>query len=237
MLVYLQQQQIWIISPVELIRELKQIAQQLRKYDIWNSRESLDIYDNESGTYVTRRDLPNSSLDETDVEQQEFLQFLHQLVYTTLSEKIKEQVEANIEKLQKSKKYRSFAAKYIQGLHLYYNLAMSLKEITPELGMTSWDQTRRILNPGELLTKDRIKTVEQMLDIILKKAAQKGLTKIPPEVNYLLSLTEQIESYVDREIFQQAAEEIRAGKNRTMSSSYAKQLRSFIQESLPKQTA
>ncbi|MEM6402942.1 MAG: hypothetical protein AAF757_22400 [Cyanobacteria bacterium P01_D01_bin.116] len=237
MLVYLQQQQIWINTPVELIRELKQIAQQLRKYDIWNSRESLDIYDNESGTYVTRRDLPNSSLDETDVEQQEFLQFLHQLVYTTLSEKIKEQVEANIEKLQKSKKYRSFAAKYIQGLHLYYNLAMSLKEITPELGMTSWDQTRRILNPGELLSKVRIKTVEQMLDIILKKAAQKGLTKIPPEVNYLLSLTEQIESYVDREIFQQAAEEIRAGKNRTMSSSYAKQLRSFIQESLPKQTA
>ena len=237
MLVYLQQQQIWINTPVELIRELKQIAQQLRKYDIWNSRESLDIYDNESGTYVTRRDLPNSSLDETDVEQQEFLQFLHQLVYTTLSEKIKEQVEANIEKLQKSKKYRSFAAKYIQGLHLYYNLAMSLKEITPELGMTSWDQTRRILNPGELLSKVRIKTVEQMLDIILKKAAQKGLTKIPPEVNYILSLTEQIESYVDREIFQQAAEEIRAGKNRTMSSSYAKQLRSFIQESLPKQTA
>ena len=58
---------------------------------------------------------------------------------------------------------------------------MSLKEIAPELGMKNWDQARRILNPGELLSKVRSKTVEQMLESILKKAAEKGLTKIPPE--------------------------------------------------------
>jgi len=237
MLAYLQQQQIWINTPVKLIKELKQIAQQLREYDVWNSRESLDIYDEESGTYVTRRDLPAVSLDEADVEQKEFLTFLHQLVYTTLSQTIKQQVESNIQKLQKSTKYRPFAAKYIQGLHLYYESAMSLKEITPELGMTSWDQARRILNPGELLSKVRAKTVEQMLESILKKAAEKGLTKIPPEANYLLSLSEQIESYVDGEIFQQAAEEIRAGKNRTMGSAYAKKLRGYIQECLQEQEA
>ncbi|MDY6896761.1 MAG: hypothetical protein SWZ49_01595, partial [Cyanobacteriota bacterium] len=138
----------------------------------------------------------------------------------------------NIQKLQKSKRYAPFAAKYIQGLYLYYESAMSLKEIAPELGMSSWDQARRILNPGELLSKVRTKAVEQILESILKKAAEKGLTKIPPEANYLLTLTEQIESYVDREIFQQAAEEIRAGQNRTMSSTYAEELRCYIQESL-----
>ncbi|MDY6899597.1 MAG: hypothetical protein SWZ49_16190 [Cyanobacteriota bacterium] len=232
MLAYLQSLQVWINTPVQLINELKQIALQLRRYDVWNSRESLDTFDEESGTYVTRRDLPATSLDEADVEQQEFLQFLHQLLYTTLSQTIKQQVEANIQKLQKSKRYAPFAAKYIQGLYLYYESAMSLKDIAPELGMSSWDQARRILNPGELLLKVRAKTVEQMLESILKKAAEKGLTKIPPEVNYLLTLTEQIESYVDGEIFKPAVEEIRVGKNRTMSSTYANKLRGYIQESL-----
>jgi hypothetical protein len=230
MLVYLQQHQVWINTPVQLIEELKQIVVQLRKYDIWSSRESLDIYDAESGTYVARRDLASSSLDETDVEQQEFLQFLHEHLYATLTQTIKQHIEANIQKLQKSKRYAPFAQKYIQGLQLYYHSAMSLKEITPELGMTSWDQARRILNPGELLLKVRAKTVEQMLDSILKLAAEKGLTKIPPTASYLKTLSQQIETYVDGEIFQEAAEEIRAGKNRNMNSSYAKALRYYIQE-------
>lgn len=230
MLVYLQQFQVWINTPEELIKELKQIAVQLRNYDIWSSRESLDIYDAETSTYVTRRDLPIDSLDESDVEEQDFLEFLHEHLYLTLTQAIKQQAEANIQKLQKSKRYAPFAAKYVQGLQLYYFQAMSLKDIAPELGMTSWDQARRILNPGELLSKVRSKTVEQMLESILKKAAEKGLTKIPPEPNYLIALTEQIESYADGEIFREAVEEIRAGKNRTMNSAYAKQLRCFIEE-------
>ncbi len=230
MLTYLQQREFWIDTPLQLMKELKQIAVQLRKYDIWSSRESLDMYDAESGTYVPRRDLSTDSLDEVDIEQQDFLRFLHEHLYLTLTETIKQQVEANIQKLQKSNKYASFAAKYIQGLRLYYFQAMSLKDIAPELEMTSWDQARRILNPGELLSKVRAKTVEQMLESILKLAAEKGLTKIPPEPNYLITLTEQIESYVDGEIFQEAAEEIRTGKNRTMNSTYAKQLRCFIEE-------
>ncbi|NJM20968.1 MAG: hypothetical protein HC836_20985 [Richelia sp. RM2_1_2] len=231
MLNYLQQHQVLINTPVQLIKELQQIVQQLRKYDIWSSRESLDIYDSESGNYVPRPDLPSSSVDLVAVEEQEFLQFLKQHLDTTLTQTIKQEVEANIDKLQKSKKYAPFAQKYIQGLELYYYKAMSLKEITPKLGMTSWDQARRILNPGELLSKVRAKTVEQMLESVLKKAAETGLTKIPPEANYLIALTEQIEFYVDGEIFQEAAEEIRSGKNRNMTSVYAQAIRCYIQES------
>ncbi|MEM7553299.1 MAG: hypothetical protein AAF378_04230 [Cyanobacteria bacterium P01_A01_bin.84] len=228
MLAYLQQRQVPIVTPAMLMKQLKQIAVQLKQYDIWSSRESLDIYDAESGTYTLRRDLPTSSLDQVDLEQQEFSQFLHEHLYLTVNQAIKQQIEATIQKLKKSKKYAPFAAKYIQGLQLYYCQAMSLKEITPELGMTSWDQTRRILNPAELLSKVRAKTVEQMLESILNLAAQKGLTKIPPEINYQVDLTEQIESYVDGEIFQAAAEEIRAGKNRKMNSAYAQAIRCFI---------
>lgn len=237
MLIYLQRHSCKIQTPVQLIKELKQIVLQLRSYDIWASRESLDIYDEESGTYVPRKDLSSDSLDEAELEQQEFLDFVSEQLYSSLAEAIKQQIEANMKKLQKSKKYASFAQKYIYGLYLYYSKVMSLKEITPELGMTSWDQARRILNPGELLSKIRAKTVEQMLETVLRKAAEKGLTKIPPEANYLMNLSEQIESYVDKEIFQQAVEEIRAGKNRTMNSPYANQLKSYIQESMSQQLA
>jgi hypothetical protein len=229
MLNYLRQYQVSIDTPVQMMKELKNIALQMRRYDIWSSRESLDIYDVESGMYQPRRDLPVDSLDEADVEQQEFLQFLHKNLYAVLNDIIQQEVEANIKKLQKSSRYAPFADKYIPGLELYYCQAMSLKEIAPELGMTSWDQARRILNPGDLLATVRMRTVEQMLESILKKATEKGLTKIPPEANYLKTLMEQIESYVDGQVFQAAAEEIRAGKNRTMDSLYAQQLRSYMQ--------
>ena len=231
MLVYLQQYQSSINTAVKLMRELKQIAQQFRRYDVWSSRESLDIYDAESGSYITRRDLPTSSLDSVTVEEQDFLQFLYTHLRSTLTQTIKQEVEAHIKKLRQSKQYAAFASKYNHGLRLYYQEAMPLKEIAPVLGMTSWHQARRILNPGELLSKVRAKTVEQMLESILQKAAEKGLTEIPPTANYLITLTEQIESYADREIFQAAAEEIRTGKNRTMNSPYAEAIRYYIQES------
>ena len=229
MLVYLQKYQVSINTSARLMRELKNIAQEIRKYDIWASKESLDIFDAESGQYQPRRDLLVDSIDEVDVEQREFLEFLQERLYTVMSEVIQQQVEANIKKLHHSSRYAPFADKYIKGLQLYYSQAMSLKEIMPLLGMTSWDQTRRILNPGDLLTSVRAQTVEQMLESILKKAAEKGLTKMPPEAGYLKAVTEQVESYVDEQVFQAAAEEIRTGKNRTMDSLYAQQLRSYIE--------
>lgn len=231
MLAYLQRYQVSINTPLNLMKSLKNIALQLRQYDVWSSRETLDVYDAENDTYQLRRDIPVDYTDEEDVEEEEFSQFLREHLDAILSDIIQQEVEANIKKLQKSKKYAPFADMYIQGLRLYYCQAMSLKEIVPELGMTSWDQARRILNPGDLLAKVRTQTVEKMLENILKKAAEKGLTKIPPEVIYLKTLTEQIESYVDLQVFQAAAEEIRAGKNRTMDSAYAEKLRHYMQAS------
>jgi hypothetical protein len=96
--------------------------------------------------------------------------------------------------------------------------------------MTSWDQARRVLNPGELLDKVRELTVQQVLDKTLEKAQDFGLTQIPPEPNYLKTLSEQIESFADAEIFTEAVEEIRAGKNRSMNSLYAQQLRFYFEQ-------
>jgi hypothetical protein len=229
MLAYLQQYQVSVNTPAQLMKELRNIASQLRKYDVWSLTEPLDRYDFESGKYQSRRDLPVSYLDEADLEKQELSEFLYQNLEVVLSDVIQQEVEDNVNKLRKSKKYAPFADKYIQGLQLYYCQTMSLKEIVPELGMTSWDQARRIINPGELLEKVRMRTVERMLGSILQKAAEKGLTQIPPSANYLKTLMEQIEVYVDAEVFQAAAEEIRTGKNRKMTSIYAEKLRGYIQ--------
>ena len=227
MLTRLQETNITINSTVVLMQELKQVAILFRQYDIWSYREPLEIQDPDTGSYTIRTDLPNDSLNELDVEQREFLESLHTLLSLALTKAIKQEIGDRITWLQRSRKYATFAQKLIPGLQLYYSQGMSLKDIAPNLGMTSWDQARRVLNPAELLSKVRTLTVQQLLDSILKKAEEMGLTKLPPEPNYLKTLAEQIEAFADTEIFQQAAEEIRAGKNRSMNSVYAQRLRNI----------
>lgn len=229
MMTYLQQDDIVINNTYELKSELKQVASQLRQYDIWSFREPLEIPDHDTGIYNIRKDLPTVYYDEFNLEKQEVIEFLHQQFQVILSEAIAQEISNIIVKLENSKSYAPFAQKYLPGLQLYYFDCKSLKEITPLLGMTSWDQTRRILNPGELLNKVRKLTVQRLLDTILQKAHAKGLTAIPPEPEYLKTLAEEIENFVDVEVFIEAGEEIRAGKNRSLDSLYAQKLRCYLE--------
>lgn len=230
MLKSLQERNVVINSGVELMKELKQVVTQLRQYDIWSYREPLEIQDPDTGGYTPRPDLPNDSLNELDVEQRELLEFLHQQLRLALAGAIEQEICAAIKKLEKSKKYAPLARQFVPGLRLYYCEAMSLKEIAPLLGMTSWDQARRILNPGDLLNKIRALTVQQLLDRTLEMARDKGLTQIPPAPDYLKTLAEQIEAFADEEVFQEAVEEIKAGKNRSMNSFYAQRLRFYFEQ-------
>ncbi|GET37433.1 hypothetical protein [Microseira wollei] len=230
MLTRLQERNVAINTTIELMKELRQVAKQLRQYDIWSYREPLEIQDPDTGDCVPRPDLPHDSINELEVEHREVSEFFYQQLRLALSGAIEKEIGDRITTLQKSKKYASFAQKFIPGLQLYYCQCLSLKEIAPLLGMTSWDQARRVLNPGELLTKVRASCVQQVLDKMLKKAQDMGLTKIPPEPDYLKNLSEQIEAFADAEIFQQAAEEIQAGKNRSMDSIYAQQLRFYFEQ-------
>ncbi|MGI2904992.1 hypothetical protein [Tolypothrix sp. VBCCA 56010] len=228
MLKSLQQRGVIIKTPVELTKELKHVATQLREYDIWSYREPLEIQDPDTGNYTTRVDLPNDAPDELDVEQREIIEFLHEQLKTALVGSIEEQISDRLSELQKSRKYANLANQFIPGLQLYYCQGMPLKDVGLKLGMSSWDQTRRILNPGELLSKVRTSTVQQVLEKILSEAHSKGLTEIPPKIEYLKTVVEQIEAFADAEIFQEAAEEIRAGKSRSLDSLYAQELRQNI---------
>ncbi|MBD2608561.1 hypothetical protein H6G81_29580 [Scytonema hofmannii FACHB-248] len=225
MLKSLQQRGLAINTPVELTKELKYVATQLRQYDIWSYREPLEIQDPDTGNYTIRADFPNDSQDDLDVEQREIIEFLHEQLKTALVESIQQQISDRLRELQKSRKYASFAEQFIAGLQLYYCQQMPLKDVGSKLGMSSWDQTRRILNPGELLSKVRTRTVQQVIEKILSEAHSKGLTEIPPKIEYLKTVVEQIEAFADAEIFQEAAEEIRAGKSRSLDSLYAQELR------------
>lgn len=225
MLGHLQSRKVTINSTTaDVMKALKRVTIQLRQYDIWSYREPLEIQEPDTRNYVVRSDLPYNSLSETNIEEQEFLQFLHQQLQLALVSGLEQEIEASIAKLQKSKRYAPLASQFTVGLQLYYCQNKSLKEIAPQLGMTSWDQARRVLNPGELLSKVRTACLQKLLDSILKKASEKGLTEIPPKIEYLKVLGEQVEAFTDREVFQEAVAEIKSGKNRSLDSLYARHL-------------
>ena len=224
MLAYLQGKNVTVTTTAKLLAELKQVALQLRQYDVWSNRKPLEIQDPNTGDYTIRTDLPNESTDQLDVEQQELLEFLHEQLTIALTKTIEQEIRSWITKLEKSKSYAVYAKQFLPGLQLYYNEGLSLRDIAPRLGMANWDRARRILNPGELLNKVRAICVQKLLTSILEKAREKGLTENPPKLEYLQSLIKQAEAFADAEIFTEAAKEIRAGKNRKMESRYSQQL-------------
>lgn len=221
------------VQPHELITELQRVALQLRQYNLWSYREPLELDDLETGNRMIRSDLPQATFSECKIEQQEqqeLLAFFYEQLQLALIHSIQHEIRERITYLQKSKGYAAFADLLISGLHLYYRQGIALKEIAALLEMSSWAQARRVLNPGELISTVRTLTIRQLLDQMLKKAVEKGLTHLPLQPDYLKNLAEQIEALADAEIFQEAFEEIQAGKNRVMKSVYAQQLCFYLEE-------
>ncbi|MBV5261727.1 hypothetical protein FLX56_25270 [Synechococcus moorigangaii CMS01] len=220
-------------APKLLLGDLHRLAEQLRQYDLWRSRESLETYDADSGDYAPRRDLPHETLDEENLEQQDLLQFLHSQLAIAFEESLQISLQEKRQQLAKSKRYKPFADLYFTGLSLYYVQAQSLAEIAPQLGMSSWDQARRILNPGDLLNQVRRQTTEKLLAKLLDLARQKGIITAEPDPNYLSSLCQQLDQFVDQELFAEAAAEIRSGKNRRFDSAYAQKLKHYLSNATP----
>lgn len=225
MMALLQARGVIISAASELRSALKGAARQLRQYDIWSHRVPLEVRDPDTGRENIRSDLPSYDADELDMEERDFLIFFRQQIDLALNATINRELKDRLAILKRSKNYAPLALQFISGLQLYYDRSLSLKEIAPMLGMSSADQARRILNPGDLLAKVRSMTVQQVLARLLERAQQKGFAPTPPEPNYLRNLAEQVEAIADREIFQEAVEEIRAGQSRSFDSVYAQQLR------------
>lgn len=230
MLNQLKAQEVIIYSEIQLLQDLRQVAQQLRQYDVWSSRQPLEVYNCDSEKYEIRSDIYSEPEPLVEIEQREIREFLYEQLESVLLVAIQQEIQHKLAKLKKSRKYADKADQFIPGLRLYYIQGMSLKEIAPVLGMTSWDQARRILNPGELLNKVRTLTVQNLLEQVLQKAQKMGLASNPPEAEYLNTVIQAIEAFADREIFQMATEEMRTGKNRSFNSLYAQHLRAYLSE-------
>ncbi|VEP16273.1 conserved hypothetical protein [Hyella patelloides LEGE 07179] len=219
-------------SAESVFAALKKVASLLRQYDIWSYREPLEIYEPDSGNYAFRNDLPTENSNNAIAsEEQELLNFLQDSLNKALVTAIEQTISTRIAKLNKSGKYRPFAAKFVTGLELYYCQKKSLGEITPLLGFSNWSQARRVLNPGEILNTVRIQTVQQLLTIIWQKTQNLGLTDASPSANYLQSLSIQIEAFADEAVFQAATSEIKSGKHRDLQSLYAQKIRLYCQQS------
>lgn len=222
MLKLLQAQGIRINSPSELRRKLERIAIFVRQDRI--SRE-MGYPENRIPLVKTNSDTgedmvidipdPNSSLDS---EEEDILDFIRNQLTEALMWGIEQRISDRIAELSRSRNYGAYASLYTLGLQLLYCRGISQRQIAQELGMTNQSQVSRVLQPNELLSQVRFRTLDRLLNEILERARELGLTEIPPQLNYLSNLKQQLEVFVDEEIFDNAAAELNA---RQRNSTYA----------------
>ncbi len=208
----------------------------VRQDKIWEQRgypyytKSLVETDEKMGEdIVTNLPDPEANFDPEKEEQNELLEFCRRQLIEGLEWGIEQGIRDRMAELKKSKKYVAFVLKFIPGLKLSYCQSMSQRQIAEALGMTNQAQVSRVLNPKELLTQVRFRLVDRLLNRILAKARELGLTKIPPEPDYLRNLMYQLEVFVDQELFNEAIAQLSAGtKNRSMNSRYAEYLCRYL---------
>ncbi|MCA1994866.1 MAG: hypothetical protein LDL41_22885, partial [Coleofasciculus sp. S288] len=225
MLSYLQERCISINSPEELMRFLKSLAKRLRP----PLTKPLEFCDPSTGE-VLSMELPDerSTIALDEVERQELQEFCEQQLMECLEQSIKQVLGAHINDLRQRPRYASLAPQVKPGLQLLYCQGMSQKAIALQLGMTNQSQVSRVLNQSELLNKVRRLTVGKLLESILDKARNLGLTRNLDEPDYLENLMQEIDAFVDEKVFHQAAAEIRTSKNRSMESLYARRLCNYL---------
>ena len=234
MLKRLQEMNVMVASTTALLNELHQVAAQLRQFDIWNQRkapmaETLEFYNAETGTTTLRQDLPNPATNEVDdVENDEMLAFIRQQLDDALEQGIERGIDDKLQALKKGRRAK-IAPKYIPGLKMYYCEQKSTREIANAFGL-SQSQVSRVLSPEELRNQVRFRTTEKLLDMILVRVHELGLTDIPPKPNYLSHLVSQLEAFIDDEVFHMASTELRAGKGRTLDSRYAQYLCHYLSQ-------
>lgn len=234
MLAILQASGVMINSPSELMRELRRVAESVRQDKIWQQRGypydpySLDKPDPNTGQDVSRN-IPDkkANIDSEEAEENEWLEFCREQLIEVFPWAIEQGIRDRVADLENRRRYAVFASRLIPGLRLFYCQSMSQRQIAEVLEMTNQTQVTRILQPKELLTQVRFLTVNTLLERILERANEFGLIGVSQEPDYLSNLMEQVEVFVDDELFNQAMAEIRSG-TRNRSSQYAEYLCRYL---------
>jgi len=218
MLRLLQAQDVIIDSPKQLQCKLEKIAAERRHLQATGEEISEGVPDGRVANNL-----------ET-LEQSELQEFLQQQSITALNWGIEQGIKDRLAYLQQSKRRAVVAPKLIPGLRLLYCQGLSQSQIVQELEMSNQAQVSRLLNPKELVTQIRFRTLDKLLNTLLEKARELGLTNILPESDYLSNLVRQLEAFVDKNFFEEAQTEIQTGRNRKLNSIYAQCLRRYLEQ-------
>lgn len=212
----LRKQGIYINSYYDMLSELERIAKILRQQSIWGKTG----YPVASSLDEVIDDIPQNNVDPA-LE----LEFLHHSLIESLDKAIIQVIENHISKQSKSRGYATRAHLIKPILKLIYLSGKSQSEIGKELDISQL-QVSRLVNPTNLIISTRRKTLETLLNNLLEKAKQIGSVQLPLEPDYFDYLLQQVEEYLNKEIFQEALAELRTSRN-TMNSLYAQRL-SFL---------
>lgn len=237
MLTLLRERAIAILSPEELKQELKTVAKGLRQYDIWTHGgapppsllESLEVIDVETWTYVDREIPDLRSHDLEQLEKKPILSLLEwERQIEVLDQAIEQALHEKVTSMQQRPRYAPLAANIIPGLQLFYSQDKSLREIAALLGMNNHTQASRVLDPTNLFYKVRCLTREKLLHLILEKVEILCL-EVAKKPDYLESLGQFIDSFLDSELFQDALAEISTRTAYSKQSVYAQRIRRFLE--------
>lgn len=210
----------------QLKTELKQLAQVLRQYAIWNSNGMPQSESLEQKEFCD----PNSINDLDHIAQQELREFCRQQLVNCLDWGIDQGICEHIRNLSQRPRYAVFASKVTAILKLVYCQRQSQRKIADTLGMTNQSQVSRVLNPTKLLNRVRYWTVDHFFQILSVQVSNLNLATVSTDPDYLKNLMQHIEAFVDAEAFQAAFAEIKTAKNLSMNSLYAQRLRHYIEK-------
>ncbi|KAB8335768.1 hypothetical protein SD80_005755 [Scytonema tolypothrichoides VB-61278] len=238
MICYLQKQGIAIDSPSAMLNELKRLAKLLRLRSLWEKTgfpvtDSLDKPQENIEQEYKQWDSIADPISKEDLvlefERLELQEFCQQQLMECLDKSIKQVIEDHISKQNKSRGYASLAHQIKPMLRLLYCEGKSQTQIADELGINQLKVTR-LVNPTNLLKMIRRKTLEMLLNKVLEKAKQLGYAQPPLEPDYFDNLVQQLEAYVDMQVFQKALAELRTKRTSAMESVYAQRLRFVLND-------
>ncbi|NJL63734.1 MAG: hypothetical protein HC903_20210 [Methylacidiphilales bacterium] len=225
-----------IFSPPELIYHLKRIAEILRQD--WLYRKSgyiktvsTEVYNNSTNDYFDNPEFPyHIDSDPEDVELEKLQEICANLFEQVLYQTIAEVIEERIEYLQKSKGYKNFAQRFLEGLRLYYQDNISLGEIA-KLWEIEWSKARRIFKLEDFLEIVQYRSEEIFLDKLLQSVNKYQLTRISHEPDYLKNIAAEIREFAYKKTFKEAKAELVTSKKQMKNSLFAQIIRTYLSNS------
>jgi hypothetical protein len=215
-----------IKKPDDLLKKLKCIAKQMRKNVVSLDSNWVDKEVEINTIEITYDDVAIEDQERIEIGN-EISKYINDNLIQYCQINLEKEIKKQIEKLMKSKKYSPYASQYIPILKVFYQGQKSLSDIAKDLGIEQY-KASRIFSPKNLLKEVRKKTIDDLVNSILKLVKEKKLISEPLDNNYLTLLTETVETFADQKIFSEASAEIMNSKNKKIESFYAKTLMDYL---------